>query len=149
MKSVRSPDVRAELKRFADSHTGREMEIVSYDVAGHDRATSVAVAHFVHGHSSRAIVSGTPKEYRYSGLIDEDGVAQLGQSVLLLSLERSRDLRAFLQSKGVQYMRLAVRLEQSPSVAQDDGRERSQPISENLTRWLRSPESTGAESRKP
>lgn len=111
MKGMRSHAVRDLLGRFASSHRGRPLEIVSYDVAGHDNATAVAVSHFAFGYSTLARANGGRKRYRYLGLIDKSGVVWLGQSVFLLVPERSRELRAFLESKGVAYGRLGVRVD--------------------------------------
>ncbi len=108
MKGMRSHLVRERLMRFAVAERG-PIEIVSYDVAGRDNSTAVAVAHFVFGRTDFVGGNGTRKEYRYAGLIEKPGV-WLGQSVFLLTPERSRELRSFLDSKGVAYGKLTVRV---------------------------------------
>ena len=110
MRGMRSQAVRGRLQEFASSHRGRGLEIVSYDVAGHDNATAVAVAHFIFGTTACSRSVKILKEYRYPGLIEKPGVVWLGQSVFLLIPDRSSELRAFLVSKGVAHGRLSVRV---------------------------------------
>jgi len=109
MKGMRSYSVREKLIRFALSKHGQPLEIVSYDVAGHDHATAMAVYHFIFGAVTRSQVNGGTKEYRYPGLLSKPGVVWLGQSVFLLTQERFAELRAFLERRGVAYGRLSVR----------------------------------------
>ena len=109
MRGMRSSLVRERLLRFASGKRGQSIEIVSYDVAGRDNSTAVAISHYVFGRTDRARVNGGYKEYRYPGLIERPGVVWLGQSVFLLTSERSLELRGFLDSKGVAYARLGVR----------------------------------------
>jgi len=106
---MRSYVVRERLQRFAIARRSETLEILSYDVAGHDNRTAVAVSHFIFGTAVRQAVDGGMKEYRYPGMIEKDGVVWLGQSVFLLTPERARDLRAFLESKGVAYGAIRVR----------------------------------------
>ncbi len=105
MKGMRSHLVRERLMRFAIAERG-PVDIVSYDVSGQDNSTAVAVAHFVFGRTDR----GGAKEYRYPGLIEKPGVVWLGQSVFLLTPERSIELRAFLDARGVAYGKIGVRV---------------------------------------
>jgi len=109
MKGMRSQLVRERLTRFAADQRDQTMEIVSYDVAGHDNSTAVAISHYIFGRTDRVRVNGGCKEYRYPGLIEKDGIVWLGQSVFLLTTERSMELRGFLDSKGVAYGQLRVR----------------------------------------
>ncbi len=95
--------------RFALGRRGHRLEIVSYDVPGDDNSTAVAISHFVFGRTDRARVNGGFKEYRYPGLIEKSDVVWLGQSVFLLSPERSEEMRRFLDSRGVAHGRLIVR----------------------------------------
>lgn len=110
MRGMRSSIVRNLLQQFALSQRGRDLEIVSYDVAGHDNVTAVAVSRFIFGSTARPRANGTTKEYRYPGLIAKPGVVWLGQSVFLLQPERARELRVFLEAKGVAYGTLRVRV---------------------------------------
>lgn len=109
MRGMRSHLVRERLMRFAAGHRNRPIDIVSYDVACQDNSTAVAISHFVFGRTDRARVNGGYKEYRYPGLIEKPGVVWLGQSVFLLTPERSVELRAFLDSRGVAFARLTMR----------------------------------------
>src|SRR6266511_1593348 len=101
MRVMRSYAVRERLLRFALARRSEILEILSYDVAGRDNRTAVAVSHFIFGTVVRQAVDGGIKEYRYPGMIEKDGVVWLGQSVFLLTSERARELRGFLDSKGV------------------------------------------------
>ena len=65
MRGMRSSRIRDLLRRFAHDHRGRSLEIVSYDVSGHDNATAVAVAHYVFGRKDQARLDGGSKEYLY------------------------------------------------------------------------------------
>jgi hypothetical protein len=106
---MRSYVVRERLMRFATSRRNQLLEILSYDVAGHDNRTAVAVSHFIFGSVVRQSVNGGMKEYRYPGMIEKEGVVWLGQSVFLVTPERARELRRFLESKGVAYGGIRVR----------------------------------------
>jgi len=106
---MRSYAVRERLARFASSRRSENLEILSYDVAGHDNRTAVAVSHFIFGSVVRQPVNGGMKEYRYPGMIEKDGVVWLGQSVFLLVPERATELRNYLESKGVAYGAIRVR----------------------------------------
>jgi len=101
--------VRERLMRFAASRGAQPIEIVSYDVPGDNNATAVAVSHFVFGRTDRVRVNGGQKEYHYPGLIERPGVVWMGQSVFLLSPERSEEMRGFLERRGVAYGRIVVR----------------------------------------
>ena len=109
MRGMRSYVVRDRLVKFAISRAGQDLDILSYDIAGRDNRMAVAVSHYLFGSVSRKQVNGGIKEYRYPGLIEREGVVWLGQSVFLLTPARSRELRAFLDSKGVAYGRISVR----------------------------------------
>jgi len=109
MKGMRSHLVRERLMRFAIAEHG-PIDVVSYDVAGRDNSTAVAVSHFVFGRTDLVRLNGASKEYRYPGLIEKPGVVWLGQSVFLLTPERSRELQGFLDSRGVAYGKLTVRV---------------------------------------
>lgn len=111
MRGMRSYLVRDRLRSFALAQRGRALEIVSYDVPGHENATAVAIAHFVFGRTVRAHVDGGAKNYRYPGFIEKEGVVWLGQSVFLLTPQRSRELQEFLSARGVAYGRLSVRVD--------------------------------------
>jgi len=110
MRGMRSNLVRERLRRFAAGHWGTPLEIVSYDVARTNNALAVAIAHFLFGYSVRARVNGGTKEYRYPGFIEKEGVVWLGQSVVLLTPQRSRELQSFLASKGAAHEVLPVRV---------------------------------------
>ena len=70
----------------------------------------MAVSHFIFGARVRAAGNGTAKEYRYPGLIEKLGVVWLGQSVFLLTPQRSVELRQYLGAKGVAHERIFVRV---------------------------------------
>ncbi len=111
MKGMRSHRVRDRLQRFVSTQRSRSLEIVSYDIPGADNATAVAIAHFVFGTNTRARVDGGTKEYRYPGFVEKDGVVWLGQSVFLLTPDRSKELQTFLVAKGVAFGRVRVRVD--------------------------------------
>jgi hypothetical protein len=106
MKGMRSYTVRNRLLTFAGSHHGRTLEILSYDISGRDHSTAMAVYHFIFGSTKR--VDGGAKTYRYPGMIEKAGVVWFGQSVFLLTQERSAKLRKFLDARGVAYGILRV-----------------------------------------
>jgi|SRR2546426_7420030 len=108
MRGMRSPAVRDRLYRVASAGRGAELDIVSYDAGGADKSVSVAIANFIFGRTLRA--DGGLKEYRYPGVIEKPGVAWIGQSVFLVTQVRSKELRSFLDRKGVAYARIRVRV---------------------------------------
>jgi len=67
MRGMRSHLVRDRLRSFAIAQHRRALEIVSYDIAGHDKHTSVQVARFVFGTQTKARIRGGVKEYRSPG----------------------------------------------------------------------------------
>ena len=108
---MRSHLVRDRLRSFAVAQRSRTLDIVSYDIAGQDKHTSVEIARFVFGTRTNARVRGGVKEYRYPGFIEKEGVVWLGQSVLLLTPQRSRELRDYLGARCVAYSHLGVRID--------------------------------------
>ena len=108
MHGMRSKVAKDRLREFTAAHQSQPLEILSYDVAGHDNRTAVAVSHFIYGFAVKAKVNGATKEYRYPGFIERDGVVWLGQSVLLLTPERASELRVFLEAKGVAHWGIRV-----------------------------------------
>ncbi|HYT01064.1 MAG TPA: hypothetical protein VEO20_10425 [Thermoplasmata archaeon] len=111
MRGMRSHLVRDRLQSFARAQRSRSLEIVSYDIPGHDKALSVQIARFVFGSRTKARVRGGLKEYHYPGFIEKEGVVWLGQSVFLLTPHRSRELRDFLGAGSVAYGHLNVRVD--------------------------------------
>jgi len=109
MRGMRSHLVKDRLQSFASAQHNRGLEIVSYDIAGHDKHTSVEIARFVFGTRTKARIRSGIKEYRYPGMIEKDGVVWLGHSVFLLVPERATELRNYLESKGVAYGAIRVR----------------------------------------
>ena len=105
---MRSYAIRDRLLHFASEHRGAPLELVSYDVSGHDNRTAVAICHFLFGHVTRA-GDAAGKEYRYPGFIERDGVVWVGQSVFLVTPRRSEELGAFLSSRGVAHGRVHIR----------------------------------------
>jgi len=100
--------IRDRLLRFASQHRGAPLELVSYDVSGHDNRTAVAICHFLFGHVTRGS-NGHGKEYRYPGFVEREGVVWVGQSVFLVTPLRSEELRTFLASKVVAHGRVHIR----------------------------------------
>lgn len=111
MKGMRSHLVRDRLRSFATAQRRRMLEIVSYDVSGRDKRTSVEIARFLFGTRTKAAVRGGVKEYSYPGFVEKEGVVWLGQSVFLLTPSRARELRDFLGTRGVAYGHLDVRVD--------------------------------------
>src|SRR2546428_13636244 len=101
MRGMRSYAVRERLARFASSRRSENLEILSYDVAGHDNRTAVAVSHFIFGSVVRQPVNGGMKEYRYPGMIEKDGVVWLGQAAVCQVPQRPTGLRNYLEFKGI------------------------------------------------
>src|SRR5947199_8247902 len=85
MRGMRSHLVKYRLRSFASAQRNQGLEIVSYDIAGHDKRTSVEIARFVFGTRTKARIRDGIKEYRYPGFIEREGVVWLGQSVFLLT----------------------------------------------------------------
>ncbi len=106
---MRSYMVRDRLQGFAGTRRGHLLEIRSYDVPGQDNRTAVAISHFRFGYSQRKGANGHEKKYLYPGFIEKEGVVWIGQSVFMLTPERSAELRRFLESRGVAFGRIAVR----------------------------------------
>src|SRR5207247_3479804 len=79
MRGMRSHLVKERLRSFASAQRNRGLEIVSYDIAGHDKHTSVEIARFVFGTRTKARIRGGIKEYRYTGFIERDGVIWIGK----------------------------------------------------------------------
>lgn len=69
------------------------------------------VARFVFGSQTKARIRGGVKEYRYPGFLEKEGVVWLGQSVFLLTTQRSRELRDFLGARRVAYGHLDIRID--------------------------------------
>ncbi|OGS51521.1 MAG: hypothetical protein A3K65_06945 [Euryarchaeota archaeon RBG_16_68_12] len=111
MKGMRSSAVRDRLLRFGVAHRDRSMDLVSYDIAGSDGSTAYAVSVWIFGRTVRTEVDGGEKEYHYPGFLEKPGVVWVGQSVFLLTPERSREFQDYLNGKGVSYGRLKVRIE--------------------------------------
>lgn len=108
---MRSARIRDRLTRFTLDYRRRPLELLSYDVPGQDRATAVAISHFIFGRTDRIMADGHSREYRYPGFIEKEGVVWVGQSVFLVTPERSREMRGFLDLKGVAYGRIGVRFD--------------------------------------
>ncbi len=77
-----------------------DMWILSYDVDGRDRATSVRVAHVVFGRKNSTTRDGRPASYDQPGFIHRPGVVWVGQSVLILPRNDALELRDRLAGMG-------------------------------------------------
>ena len=70
-----------------------DLWILSYDVDGRDRATSVRVAHVIFGRKNTTTRDGRPATYDQPGFIHRPGVVWVGQSVLILPRNDALELR--------------------------------------------------------
>jgi len=77
-----------------------DLWILSYDVDGRDRATSVRVAHVVFGRKNTTTREGKPATYHQPGFIHRPGVVWVGQSVLILPRNDALELRDRLSGLG-------------------------------------------------
>ena len=71
--------------------------IVTWDVYSRDRAQCGRLRRFVYGDKT----SGNGKAYEYRGLVHQEGVRYLGQSVLFVSRDRLAALCSFLKANGI------------------------------------------------
>jgi len=77
-----------------------DLWILSYDVDGRDRATSVRVAHVIFGRKNTTTRDGRPATYDQPGFIHRPGVVWVGQSVLILPRNDALELRDRLAGLG-------------------------------------------------
>src|SRR3990170_6744038 len=77
-----------------------DLWILSYDVDGRDRATSVRVCHLIFGRRNTTTREGRPATYDVPGYIHRPGVVWVGQSVLILPRGDALELQARLEGLG-------------------------------------------------
>ena len=77
-----------------------DLWILSYDVDGRDRATSVRVAQLIFGRRNTTTREGKPATYDQAGFIHRPGVVWVGQSVLILPRNDALELRGRLEGLG-------------------------------------------------
>jgi len=77
-----------------------DLWILSYDVDGRDRVTSVQVARLVFGRKNTTTRDGRPSTYEQQGFIHRNGVVWVGQSVLILPQKDALELRDRLEGLG-------------------------------------------------
>jgi len=80
--------------------TDSDLWILSYDVDGHDRATSVRVCRLIFGRRNTTTREGNPATYEQPGFIHRPGVVWVGQSVLILPRKDAYELRDRLEGLG-------------------------------------------------
>jgi hypothetical protein len=78
-----------------------DLWILSYDVDGRERATSVRVCRVIFGRKNTTTREGLPATYDVPGFIHRPGVVWVGQSVLILPRVAAFELRARLEAMGV------------------------------------------------
>ncbi len=78
-----------------------DLWILSYDVDGRDRATSVLVCRLIFGRRNTTTREGRPATYDQPGFIHRPGVVWVGQSVLILPRKDAFELRSRLEGMGV------------------------------------------------
>ena len=78
-----------------------DLWILSYDVDGRDRATSVRVCRLIFGRKNTTTREGLPATYEVPGFIHKPSVVWVGQSVLILPRADALELRARLEAMGV------------------------------------------------
>ncbi|MFQ5552611.1 MAG: hypothetical protein ACE5EW_02710 [Thermoplasmata archaeon] len=74
--------------------------LVTWDVESRDASASARLKRYVYGYS----LSNDGKTYRYTGLVDREGVRYVGQSVLFLGRSEMEELTSFLRNLGFQYV---------------------------------------------
>lgn len=77
-----------------------DLWILSYDVDGGDRVTSVRVSQLIFGRRNTTTRDGRPATYDQPGFIHRPGVVWVGQSVLILSRKDALELRGRLEALG-------------------------------------------------
>ncbi len=77
-----------------------DLWILSYDVDGRERATSVRVAQLIFGRKNTTTREGKPVTYDQAGFIHRPGVVWVGQSVLILPRNDALELRGRLEGLG-------------------------------------------------
>ena len=77
-----------------------DLWILSYDVDGHDRATSVLVCRLIFGRKNTTTREGRPATYDVPGFIHRPGVVWVGQSVMILPRRDAFELRGRLEAMG-------------------------------------------------
>src|SRR3972149_4800685 len=82
------------------SMTDSDLWILSYDVDGHARATSVRVGRLIFGRRNPTTREGNPATYEQPGFIHRPGVVWVGQSVLILPRKDAYELRDRLEGLG-------------------------------------------------
>ena len=78
-----------------------DLWILSYEVDGRDRATSVRVCRVIFGRKNTTTREAIPATYEVPGFIHRPGVVWVGQSVLILPRADALELRARLEAMGV------------------------------------------------
>src|SRR2546422_6606246 len=78
-----------------------DLWILSYDVDGRDRATSVRVCRVIFGRKNTTTREAIPATYEVPGFIHRPGVVWVGQSVLILPRADALELRGRLEGMGV------------------------------------------------
>jgi hypothetical protein len=81
--------------------TDNALWILSYDVDGRDRATSVRVCQLIFGRKNTTTREGRPATYDQPGFIHRPGVVWVGQSVLIMPRADAVELRRRLEGLGV------------------------------------------------
>ena len=74
--------------------------IVTWDVDSRNMAQCARVRRFVFGYSKLS----NGKRYQYPGLVEQDGVRYLGQSVVFVTPIRLQSFRDFLRLNGVDHV---------------------------------------------
>ena len=77
-----------------------DLWVLSYDVDGRDRTTSVRVAQLIFGRKNTTTREGRPATYDQAGFIHRPGVVWVGQSVLILPAKDALELRGRLEGMG-------------------------------------------------
>lgn len=73
--------------------TNNDLWILSYDVDGEDRVTSLRVSRIIFGRRNTTTRAGRPATYDQPGFIHRPGVVWVGQSVLILPRADAMELR--------------------------------------------------------
>jgi len=77
-----------------------DLWILSYDVDGRDRVTSVLVSQLIFGRKNSTTRGGKPATYEQPGFIHRPGVVWVGQSVFILPRKDALELQNRLERLG-------------------------------------------------
>ena len=75
--------------------------LISYDLSDRPNALQVKVSKRVHGYTTRKVVGGREKIYRYPGVKDTEGGMMVSKSAVILPFAKGSDLQREFEGLGV------------------------------------------------